>query len=156
MSDKGRNSNIVSNRKAKFEYHFLEVFEAGIILTGTEVKSLRNGKASLQEAYCFIDSKGEIFISGMNIAQYAQGSYNNHEPMRVRKLLLKKAQIRKLKSKLDEKGLTLVPYRLFFGDRNYVKLEIALAKGKKIHDKRDSIKDKDTKRDMDRVLKDIQ
>jgi SsrA-binding protein len=155
MSDKGRNSNIVTNRKAKFEYHFLEEFEAGIVLTGTEVKSLRNGKASLQEAYCFIDSKEELLISGMNIAQYDKGSYNNHEPMRVRKLLLKKKDIRKLKSKLDEKGLTLVPYRLYFGDRNYVKLQIALAKGKKIHDKRDSIKDKDTRRDMQRVMKEI-
>lgn len=155
MSDKGRNSNIVTNRKAKFEYHFLEVFEAGIVLTGTEVKSLRNGKASLQEAYCFVDNNEELFISGMNIAQYDKGSYNNHEPMRIRKLLLKKKDIRKLKAKLDEKGLTLVPYRLFFGERNYVKLEVALAKGKKIHDKRDSIKEKDTKRDMQRVMKEI-
>lgn len=155
MSDKGRNSNIVTNRKAKFEYHFLEEFEAGIVLTGTEVKSLRNGKASLQEAYCFVDKNDELFISGMNIAQYAQGSYNNHEPQRVRKLLLKKAQIRKLRAKLEEKGLTLVPYRLFFNERNYVKLELALAKGKKVHDKRDSIKEKDTKRDMQRVMKEI-
>ncbi len=155
MADKGRNSNIITNRKAKFEYHFLEVFEAGIVLTGTEVKSLRSGKANLQEAYCFIDNKGELYISGMNIAQYTNGSYNNHEPLRVRKLLLKKAQIRKIKSKLDEKGLTLVPTRLFFGERNYVKLELALAQGKKIHDKRDSIKEKDTRRDMDRALKEI-
>lgn len=153
MADKGRNSNIITNRKARFEYHFLEEYEAGIVLQGTEVKSLRNGKASLQEAYCFVDDNGELFIANMNIAIYDKGSYNNHDPKRLRKLLLKKKQIMKIKSKLEEKGLTLIPTRLFFSERNYVKLGLALAKGKKLHDKRDSIKEKDTKRDLQRAMK---
>jgi SsrA-binding protein len=153
MATKGKNNTIVSNRRAKFEYHFLEEFEVGIVLTGTEVKSLRNGKASLQEAYCFVDDNDELFISGMNIAQYTQGTYNNHEPKRVRKLLMKKAQIRKLRRSLEEKGLTLVALRLYFSERNFVKLAIALAKGKKIHDKREDLKEKDTRRELQRALK---
>ncbi|MEO0897061.1 MAG: SsrA-binding protein SmpB [Bacteroidota bacterium] len=136
----------ILNRKARHEYQFIETFTAGISLTGTEVKSLRDGKANLQEAYCYVH-KGEAFIKGMNIAEYAQGSYNNHEPVRERKLLLKKREINKLQKGLDQEGATIVPVKLFFNERNLVKLELALGKGKKIHDKRHSLKEKDMKRE---------
>ena len=136
----------ILNRKARHEYQFIETFTAGISLTGTEVKSLRDGKANLQEAYCYVH-KGEAFIKGMNIAEYAQGSYNNHDPVRERKLLLKKREINKLQKGLDQEGATIVPVKLFFNERNLVKLELALGKGKKIHDKRHSLKEKDMKRE---------
>ena len=151
MADKGRNEVVVSNRKARFEFELLETLQAGIMLTGTEVKSLRQGKANLQEAYCYIE-KGELFIRGLNIAIYDKGGYSNHDPVRVRKLLLKKREIQKLKKGLDQKGYTIVPLKLYFGTRNLVKLDIALGRGKKIHDKRDSIKDRDTKREADRAM----
>lgn len=151
MADKGRNEVVVSNRKARYEFELLETLQAGIMLTGTEVKSLRQGKANLQEAYCYIE-KGELFIRGLNIAIYDKGGYSNHDPVRVRKLLLKKREILKLKKGLDQKGYTLVPLKLYFGNRNLVKLDIALGRGKKIHDKRDSIKDRDTKREADRAM----
>lgn len=150
--EKGRNSTVIQNRKAKFSYQFEEVFTAGIELRGTEVKSLRGGKASLQEAYCLVE-KGEIFIKGMNIAEYEQGGYANHEPTRLRKLLLKKREIQKIIKGLDTKGFTLIPTKLFFNDRNLAKLNIALARGKKVVDKRESIKERETKREMDRQLK---
>ncbi len=152
MAEKGRNTSVISNRKARYEYQFVETFTAGIVLKGTEVKSLRAGKASLQEAYCFIKDE-EAFIKNMEIAEYDKGSYNNHEPKRDRKLLLKKREIRKIRKSLDEKGLTLIPTKLYFNDRNLVKLNLALAKGKKMHDKREDIKKKDTKRELDRALK---
>lgn len=148
---KGRNETVIQNRKAKFEYEWLEKFEAGIRLTGTEVKSLREGKVSLQEAYCLVQD-GEVFIKGMNIAEYTQGSYNNHEPQRTRKLLLKKKEIEKLAKGTEQAGNTIVPIKVFFNDKNLAKLNIALARGKKIHDKRESIKERDTKREMDRAI----
>ncbi|MCL4158079.1 UNVERIFIED_CONTAM: hypothetical protein GTU68_050821, partial [Idotea baltica] len=141
-----------SNRKARHEYHFEEVLTAGISLTGTEVKSLRDGKASLQEAYCFIEG-GEVFIKNMNIAEYDKGSYNNHDPKRERKLLLKKKEIKKLKKGLDQKGFTLVPLKIFFNDRNFAKLNVGLGKGKKTFDKRETMKERDTAREMDRQMK---
>jgi len=144
------NSNInIKNKKAKYEFQFLEVFTAGIQLTGTEIKSIRDAKVSIVEAYCFI-RKGELFIKGMHIAEYDPGSYNNHDPLRERKLLLNRKELDKLQKKLKNKGLTVVPIRLFINDKGYAKLEIALAQGKKIHDKRDSLKEKDMKRDVDR------
>ena len=152
MAEKGRNTSVISNRKARYEYQFIETFTAGIVLKGTEVKSLRAGKASLQEAYCFIKDE-EAFIKNMEIAVYEKGSYNNHEPRRERKLLLKKREIRKIRKSLEEKGLTFIPLKLYFNDRNLVKLNLALAKGKKVHDKREDIKKKDTKRELDRALK---
>ena len=152
MSYKSRNTTIITNRKAKFEYQIDERFEAGIVLTGTEVKSLRIGKASLQEAYCTI-RKGEAFIVNMNIAEYAMGTYNNHEPARERKLLLTKKEILKLKKGLEQKGQTIVPLKLYFNDRNLVKLNIGLAKGKKAADKRETIKDRENKRELDRLRK---
>ena len=149
---KGRFSNQVHirNKKASFEYEFIDKYVAGIALLGTEIKSIKEGKASLQEAYCFV-SKEEVFVKGMHISVYAQGTFNNHEPLRERKLLLNRKEINKIESKSQEKGLTLIPLRLFINERGYAKIEIALAKGKKIHDKRDSIKDKDIKREMDRT-----
>ena len=151
MADKGRNEVVVTNRRARFEYELIETFQAGIMLTGTEVKSLRNGKANLQEAYCYVN-QGEVFIRGMNIAEYDKGGYTNHDPVRIRKLLLRKKEIGKLTKGLEQKGYTLVPLKLYFGDRNLAKLDLALAKGKKIHDKRDTIKDRDAQRETQRQM----
>ena len=143
---------IDTNRQAKYEYAFVDEYTAGIQLQGTEIKSIRNKDVSISEGYCtFI--KDELFILNMHIGHYEQGTYNNHEPKRERKLLLNKTELKKLKAKLKDKGLTIIPTRLFISDNGYAKLNIALAKGKKIHDKRDNIKDRDVKREMDRAMK---
>ena len=150
--DKQRfSSNVnIKNRKASFEYEFLEKYLAGMALRGTEIKSIREGRVNLQEAYCTFYGE-ELWVQNMHISAYEEGNILNHEPLRQRKLLLKKKELRKLKTKLEEKGLTIVPIRLFITDRGFAKLEIALAKGKKIHDKRESIKEKDIKRELSRV-----
>lgn len=140
----------IKNRKASFEYTFIDKYVAGMVLKGTEIKSIRLGKASLQEAYCYF-KRGELFIKGMHIAPYEQATHFNHEARRDRKLLLSKKELRKLEAKSQEKSLTIVPIRLFINNRGLAKLEIALAKGKKLHDKRDSIKEKDVKRELDRM-----
>lgn len=142
----------IKNRKAKFEYEFIEKFTAGIQLTGTEIKSIRAGKASIVEAFCFI-ANDEVFVKNMYIAEYEQGTYNNHEPRRNRKLLLNRTEINKLIKKKKDVGLTIVPLSLFINGKGYAKLDIALAKGKKLHDKRNDLKDKDNKRSLDRVMK---
>jgi len=142
----------IKNRKAKFEYNFLQGFEAGISLTGTEVKSLRNGEANLNDAYC-IFTNGELFIKSLYIAEYEHGNINNHETRRDRKLLLRKSELIKIEKKAKEKGFTIIPYRIFFSDRGYAKIEIFLAQGKKSYDKRQSIKEKDNKRELDRMKK---
>ena len=142
----------IKNKKAKFEYEFLEKFTAGIVLTGTEIKSIRAGKASIVEGYCFVNNN-ELFIKNMYIAEYEQGSYNNHEPRRTRKLLLNRNEIDKLVKKKKDVGLTIVPLSLFINGKGYAKLDIALAKGKKLHDKRHDLKAKDDKRSMDRAMK---
>lgn len=142
---------IATNRNAKYEYAFLEEYTAGIQLFGTEIKSVRNKDVSIAEGYCAFKGN-ELFILNMNIAHYEQGSYNNHEPKRERKLLLNKQELKKLKGKLKDKGLTIIPTRMFISDKGHAKLNIALAKGKKIHDKRDGIKDRDIQRDVDRAL----
>jgi len=142
----------IKNKKAKFEYEFLEKFTAGLQLYGTEIKSIRAGKASIVEGYCFIN-KGEVFIKNMYISQYEQGSYNNHEPRRDRKLLLNRNEIDKLIKKKKDVGLTIIPLSLFINGKGYAKLDIALAKGKKLHDKRHDLKAKDAKRSMDRAMK---
>jgi len=142
----------IKNKKAKFEYEFLEKFTAGIQLTGTEIKSIRAGKASIVEAYCYVNNN-EIFIKNMYVAEYEQGSYNNHEPRRDRKLLLNRNEIDKLVKKKKDVGLTIIPISLFINGKGYAKLDIALAKGKKLHDKRQDLKSKDDKRAMDRALK---
>ncbi|MCO6498999.1 MAG: SsrA-binding protein SmpB [Vicingus serpentipes] len=142
----------IKNRKAKFEYEFLEKFTAGLQLYGTEIKSIRAGKASIIEAYCYVNN-GEVFIKNMYIAEYEQGSYNNHEPRRPRKLLLNRNEIDKLIKKKKDVGLTIIPLSLFINGKGYAKLDIALAKGKKLHDKRHDLKAKDDKRNMDRAMK---
>ena len=141
----------IKNKKARYEYTFLEKFSAGIQLTGTEIKSIRESKVSIAEAYCFL-AKGELFIKNMHIAIYDPGSYNNHDPLRERKLLLNKIELKKLEKKLKNKGLTVVPLLVFINDKGYAKVNIALAQGKKTHDKRDSLKEKDLKRDLDRQI----
>ena len=142
----------IKNRRAKFEYEFLEKFTAGIQLTGTEIKSIRAGKASIVEAFCFINNN-ELFIKNMFIAEYEQGTYNNHEPRRVRKLLLNRNEIDKLVKKKKDVGLTIIPINLFINGKGYAKIDIALAKGKKLYDKRQDLKSKDDKRSMDRAKK---
>lgn len=139
----------IKNRKASFEYHFIETLIAGISLTGTEIKSIREGKVNLQDAFCVFYGE-EIWVKQMHISPYTQATHYNHEQTRERKLLLKKKELKKLMSK-QEKGLTIIPIRLFINDRGFAKLEIALAKGKKLFDKRDDIKDKDLKREMERI-----
>ncbi len=141
----------IKNKKASFEYFLLEVFSAGIVLTGTEIKSIRTGKASLKESYCAFTGD-ELFVRNMHISPYEFGTYNNHEPKRERKLLLTARELRKLKGKLEEKGLTLVPTRLYINESGLAKLEIALAKGKKLYDKRDTLKKKDQQREIDRGI----
>lgn len=146
-------SNInIKNRRASFEYEFLEKFTAGIQLTGTEIKSIRAGKVNISDGFCFL-SNGELFIKNMYIAEYEQGTYNNHEPKRTRKLLLNRNEIDKLQRKKKDVGLTIIPLSLFITKKGFAKLDIALAKGKKLHDKRETLKEKDTKREMDRAKK---
>ena len=140
--------NII-NKKARFEYEFLQTEIVGIQLVGSEVKSIRQGKISISEGYCYFN-EGELFVKGMNISDYGFGSF--HETVRDRKLLLKRKELNSLESKLMN-GLTIVPYRVFINDKGLIKMEIALAKGKKLHDKRDSIKSRDIERDMKRDLK---
>jgi SsrA-binding protein len=141
----------IINRKAKFEYHFLAQFEMGIILTGTEIKSVRLGEVNLKDAYCLFTKEGELIIKSMFIAEYKFGNQNNHETRRDRKLLLRKPELRKLQKKVKEKGFSIVPYRMYIGDRG--KMEIVLGQGKKSYDKRDTIKQRDNKRELDRVKK---
>lgn len=150
-----KNTVEIFNKKAKFEYHFLDTLEAGIVLQGTEIKSIRASKVSMSDAYCLIKSDGELFINNLHIAEYKYGTYNNHEPKRPRKLLIKKAELRKWHGKVKEQGLTIVPYRLFISERGFAKLEIVLAKGKKAYDKRESLKSKDNKRQLDRARKEF-
>ena len=140
----------ISNRRASFDYEFLETFTAGIQLVGTEIKSIRAGKASLVDAFCYFDLRGQLYVKGMNIAQYFWGSWGQHEPVRDRKLLLTKRELRHLRQEVKLKGNTIVAVRLFVADNGYAKLVIALAKGKKAYDKRQSIKEKDIRREMDR------
>ena len=153
MSKKVKDVSIsISNRKARFEYELLEVFAAGIQLQGTEIKSLRAGNANIAEAYCYVQ-QSEVWITGMYIAEYQYGSYMNHEPKRLRKLLLNKKEINKISSALQNVGITLVPLKLYISDKGWAKIDIALAKGKKLHDKREDLKQKDDKRQIDRALK---
>lgn len=142
----------IKNKKAYFEYEIIDKYIAGIQLTGTEIKSIRNGKASIKEAFC-VFVKNELFIRNMFISEYDKGSYNNHAPKRDRKLLLNKQELNKLHKSIKTKGTTIVPLLLFINKGGLAKLEVALAKGKKLHDKREDIKEKDTKRDTDRLLK---
>jgi len=142
----------IRNKRASFEFEFIETFVAGLQLTGTEVKSIRQSKASISEAYCYFN-RNELFIKNMNIAEYSFGNRFNHETKRERKLLLTKKELHKLQRKIKEKGLTIIPIHLFLNEKGWAKIKIALAKGKKVYDKRNDIKEKDMKRDMDRIRK---
>ena len=139
----------IKNKKASFEYEFIERFTAGIVLSGTEIKSIRAGKASLVDSYCYFSGL-ELYVKNMNVAEYWWGSYNRHDPRRDRKLLLTKKELRKLARAVQEKGLTIIPVKLFIADNGYAKLDLALARGKREFDKRQTIKDKDMRRDRDR------
>lgn len=143
----------IVNRKARFEYHFVQQFDAGIALTGTEVKSIRQGNANLTDAYCIFDNKGNLVVKNMYIAEYDHGNIYNHQTRRDRYLLLKKSELKKLERRVSEKGMTIVPYKLFFNERGFVKLTIVLAQGKKSYDKRESIKERDYEREKDRLSK---
>jgi SsrA-binding protein len=138
---------VIKNKKASFEYNFLASYTAGIMLTGTEVKSIREGKANLIDSYCIFVNE-ELWVKNIHISEYKQGSYNNHEPKRLRKLLLNKTEIAKIRSKLKEKGTTIIPVQIFFNERGIAKLEIAVARGKKLYDKREDLKKKDAERRM--------
>ena len=151
MKTDDKEKNITVNRKASFEYHILQTFEAGIALVGTEVKALRQGKANLVDGYAKIEN-GEVWLVSVHISEYTQGNINNHDPRRDRKLLLNKSEIRKLIGNTKEKGLTLIPLRLYFKNGK-VKVELALAKGKKVYDKRRDIAKKDFQREQERRIK---
>lgn len=142
----------IKNKKATFEYECIETFTAGIMLTGTEIKSIRQGKASLSEAYAYIHNN-EVWVKEMHISEYTFGSYNNHETKRERKLLLRKREIQKLGEKLKDRGNTIIVLSLYITQRGWAKVDIALARGKKIHDKREDIKQRDAKREMNRAFK---
>lgn len=142
----------IRNKKAKFEYHLMDTYVAGMQLSGTEIKSIRKSKASILEAYCICE-KGEVWIRNMHINEYENGSFYNHKPRKDRKLLLNRSEIRKIEKFLSIKGNTLVPLKLFISDKGWAKLEIACAQGKKLHDKRNDLKEKDDKMEMARALK---
>ncbi len=139
----------IRNKRATFEYHLIDNYVAGIMLTGTEIKSIRQGKVNLQDAYCYF-SGNELYVKNMHISPYGEGTYYNHDPLRERKLLLEKRELKKLFGKSLDQGVTIVPVRLFINDRGFAKLEIALAKGKKLYDKREDIKTRDVEREMAR------
>src|ERR1043166_7898841 len=141
----------MNNRQAYFHYHIEDKYTAGIVLLGTEVKSIREGKISFNDAYCLFD-KGELWIRGLYIAEYKLGTVNNHIAVHDRKLLLTQKELKRLLAKMKEKGFTLIPLRVFFNERNFVKVEIGLARGKKVHDKRESIKQRDVEREMKRTM----
>ena len=146
-------SNIeIKNKKASFEFEFLEKFTAGIKLAGTEIKSIRLGKANVSDAFCTF-SNGELYVKGMHVSEYEWGTNSNHEPKRERKLLLHKKELNKLFRRSQEKGLTIVAYRLWINEKGLAKIDIALAKGKKLFDKREDLKKKDTQRELDRARK---
>ena len=141
----------IKNRRARFDYEISETFVAGIVLTGTEIKSIRDGKASLVDTYCLVEN-GEVWVKGMNISEYFYGTYNNHTERRDRKLLLNKKEIQKIQKSGAEAGFTIVPLRLFISGRGYAKLVIGIGRGKKEYDKRQTIKEREDRRNMARVM----
>ncbi|MDO5981001.1 SsrA-binding protein SmpB [Flavivirga spongiicola] len=147
-----KNINI-QNKKARFLYEILDKYTAGIVLTGTEIKSIRSSRASIAESFCEFNVQGELFVINMTIEEYAFGNYYNHRPKAERKLLLNKKELKKLLKEVQNTGLTIIPLRLFINDKGFAKMDIALAKGKKLYDKRETIKDRDNKRDLDRIKK---
>lgn len=143
----------IQNKKARFEFEILDQYTAGMVLTGTEIKSIRESKASIAESFCEFNDQGELFAVNMYIEEYLFGTHYNHKPRSTRKLLLNKKELRKLNKQVKNVGLTIVPLKLFITDKGYAKMIIALARGKKLFDKRDTLKDRDNKRELDRVKK---
>jgi SsrA-binding protein len=139
----------IQNKKARFEYELIDIYTAGMQLLGTEIKSIRQGKASIAEAYCYM-KEGELWIKNMHIAEYAFGNINNHDPIRERKLLLNKHELLKIEKKLKDQGMTIVPLKVFLTGKGLAKIDVAVARGKKLHDKRQSLKEKEIKRDIAR------
>lgn len=150
---KSKNNINIKNRKARFEYDILDKYIAGIQLAGTEIKSIRDGKASIAESFCEFNHRGELFVINMTVQEYSHATHFNHNPKSERKLLLKKKELRKLAKEVKNSGLTIVPLRLFINDRGFAKMQIALAKGKKLYDKRETIKERESKRRLDRIQK---
>ncbi len=147
-----KNINI-KNKRARFDYEILDRFTAGIVLGGTEIKSIRLGKASISQSFCEFNEKGELFVINMQVDEYSHGGHYNHKPKAERKLLLNKGELRKLRKEVTTAGLTIIPLNLFINDRGLAKVNIGLAKGKKLYDKRETIKDRDNKRDLSRIKK---
>ena len=143
----------IKNRKARFQYEILDKYTAGIKLVGTEIKSIREGKAGIAESFCEFNEKGELFVINMDIQEYSHATHFNHQPKSERKLLLNKKELKKLWKEVRNTGLTIIPLRMFINDRGLAKLTIALAKGKKLHDKRETLKDRENKRKLDRIKK---
>ena len=143
----------IQNKRARFEYEILDQFTAGIVLTGTEIKSIRNCKASIKDSFCEFNEKGELFVVNMYIEEYAFGTRFNHRPRASRKLLLNNRELKKLNKEVRNTGLTIVPLRLFINDNGFAKMLISLARGKKLYDKRETLKDRDNKRNLDRIKK---
>lgn len=150
--EKKKQKTEIVNRKAAYEYHFVQEFDAGIVLTGSEIKSIRSGNANLSDAYCIFEN-GELWVRNLYIAEYEYGTDSNHLPRRNRKLLLRRPELRKLERGVKEKGSTIIPYKLFISDRGFAKLTIELARGKKAFDKRETIKEREDKRSLDRLNK---
>jgi SsrA-binding protein len=142
----------IRNRQAYYDYFIDEKYDAGMVLTGTEVKSLRAGRASFNDSYCYFH-RGEMWIKSLHIAEYSHGTSSNHDPLRERKLLLNKKELRKIESKIKEKGVTVVPLRIYFSEKGIAKIELGLGKGKKLYDKRETIKQRDTQREMKKFIR---
>jgi SsrA-binding protein len=143
----------ILNKKARFSYDLLVTYTAGIVLTGTEIKSIRASKASIAESFCELNDSGELFVINMTVQEYNHGNHFNHRPKAERKLLLNKKELRKLEKEVKNTGLTIIPTKLFINEKGFAKLKIALAKGKKLFDKRETIKDRENKRNLDRIKK---
>ncbi len=148
-----QNTVSIKNKRARFDYELLETFEAGLVLGGTEIKSIRQSKARITESFCEFNDRGELFIVNMNIDPYSHGSFYNHKPTAERKLLLQKKELKKLFKEVTKDGLTIVPLKLYINDKGWAKLSVALARGKKNYDKRGTIKDRENKRNLDRIKK---
>ncbi|MEE3484449.1 MAG: SsrA-binding protein SmpB [Bacteroidales bacterium] len=150
--EKLKSDVLIRNKRATFDYELIDTYQAGIVLVGTEIKSIRLGKASLVDTFCYFND-GELWVKNMNISEYFYGTYNNHLPRRDRKLLLSKRELQKIRRQTKDTGFTVVPTKLFINEKGLAKMEIAVAKGKKEYDKRESLKEKDDRRQMDRAMK---
>lgn len=143
----------IKNKRARFEYEIIDTYEAGIVLAGTEIKSIRHSKANISNSFCEFNENSELFVVNMQVDEYSHGNHYNHQPKAVRKLLLQKRELKKLHKEVAQKGIAIIPLRLYLNDKGLAKLQIALAKGKKLYDKRETIKDRDNKRALDRIKK---